>query len=122
METPLPNWARSSEALALLAAIAIEKPEWSIRDHSHNLGGQVLSYSGRNAILLRKLHDKALEEATAEANLAHGCGVPWNEASAELMSLHAAEKPDALIDRLLQDAATEADLRFTMELQRSAAA
>lgn len=99
--TALPSWCQSKEARALIQAILAEQPESRIENHSANLGGMVEVYEGRNAMLLRGLHDRALGEACAAADAAYATGMSWDQAAVELMALHRAEKPDALIGRLL---------------------
>lgn len=97
----LPSWAQSRTGRALVAAIIAEQPDSRIESHNDTLGGMVLVYEGRNAMLLRLMHDQALTRATDEANARYAGGMSWDHAAVELMKLHREEKPDALIERLL---------------------
>lgn len=99
--TALPSWADNCEARSLLQHILAAQPGHRIESHGDTLGGMVLRYEGRDAMLLRNLHDRALTVATNEANARYAAGMSWDQAAVELMVLHREEKPDALIERLL---------------------
>jgi hypothetical protein len=104
----LPAWCASNpEAIALLREIVAEQPE---HGHREWLGFHYYPYRGRNASLLRKLHDAALVRASAQDDTNYYAGKPT-----ELFKATLHPTPDELIEKLL-----DGEIELPVERRRAA--
>lgn len=109
MIAPLPAWARSGTALALLARIRDEGADHRITRGQWIEGGGARHYEGAAASQLRAIRTKYLDEAYAIADARFAAGEPWEACGVPSLDN---ETADALIERLL---ALEAVLDLTVQ-------
>lgn len=89
----LPTWARTHEAIQLLAAIKLQRPHIIVYDDGLSAwNGR--RYTGRNAALLREMFDTAFHGMLQHPTLEHNTLVAWREAN----------NADVLIARTLGEA------------------
>jgi hypothetical protein len=99
--TALPTWATSPEARALIAQTIASRPTFSITRGQWIEGGGQRRYIGRPSARLRRLHRDWLAGELAALDAQYEVtGHFDHEASAAVVG---AERPDALIERLLRE-------------------
>jgi hypothetical protein len=98
----LPSWANNPEGRALVARILDEQPDYRITPGQWIDGGQQREYRGKAVSGLRRLFNAELERLGNLETKAWLAGKPWEQFNIEVNELLAQERPDALVQRLLE--------------------
>lgn len=94
----LPSWAQAPEPRNLLLAIMAERPE-ATNDKCPNWGHRVTTYRSLNCTKLRLYYDRLCDEAIALDDDCFAAG----RASSHFADIAEQERPDELVDRLLNE-------------------
>ena len=98
----LPQWAQSLEARILLSTILADPPAVRVYDNGFSrFGGE--EYCGREAARLRGLFKRGLRELVDAETAAYRAGRDCRALTDAVQAYLLAEKPDALIARLLRE-------------------